>query len=54
MLGTYPNARDALRPIDLNEAQVVYPVSSEVAARITDTHRTDKQKNYDQKVLRRI
>ena len=54
MLGTYPAARNFLRPIDLNQAQVVYPVSSDVAARITDTNRTDKQKKYDQKVVNRI
>jgi hypothetical protein len=54
VLGAFPQARDALRPINLNEAQIVYPVSSDVAARITDTNRTDKQKKYDQKVVNRI
>jgi hypothetical protein len=54
VLDRFPYARDALRPIDLNEAQVLYPVSSDVAARITDTNRTDKQQKYDQKVVNRI
>ena len=54
MLDRFPYARDALRPIDLNEAQVLYPVSSDVAARITETNRNEKQQKYDQKVVNRI
>jgi hypothetical protein len=54
VLDRFPYARDALRPIDLNEAQVLYPVSSDVAARITETNRNEKQQKYDQKVVNRI
>ena len=54
MVEKFPHATRALKPIDLNEAKVEHPVSSDVVARISESGKTDRDLLKEQKEMKHL